>query len=50
MKKIMNTKVALDVFDCEISQLEATVYTLKRCLGNLRENIAAGDARKMEKE
>jgi hypothetical protein len=39
----MNTKTGLDVLECEISQLEATVYTLKRCLENLRYSIMSGD-------
>jgi hypothetical protein len=35
----MNTKTGLDVLECEIRQLEATVYTLKRCLQNFRCSI-----------
>jgi hypothetical protein len=35
----MNTEMGLDVLESEIAQIEATVYTLKWCLKNLRHSI-----------
>jgi hypothetical protein len=32
----MNTKTGLAVLECEIAQIEATVFTLKRCVRTLR--------------
>lgn len=37
----MDTKTGLDVLEYEIAQIEATVYTLKRCLRDLRYSIVS---------
>jgi hypothetical protein len=39
----MNTKTGLDVLECEIAQIEATVFMLKRCLRDLRYSIVSRD-------
>jgi hypothetical protein len=39
----MDTKTGLDVLECEIAQIEATFFTLKRCLGDLRYSIMSED-------
>lgn len=44
----METKTGLDVLECEISQLEATVFTLKRCLADLRKSIMSGDEQMLD--
>jgi hypothetical protein len=48
----MNTKTGLDVLECEIAQIEATVYTLKRCLQDLRYSIENSEVEeyKMDEE
>jgi hypothetical protein len=35
----MDTKTGLDVLECEIAQIEATVFMLKLCLETLRYSI-----------
>jgi hypothetical protein len=35
----MDTKTGLDVLECEIAQIEATVFGLKRCLHSLKYSV-----------
>jgi hypothetical protein len=44
----MDTKTGLDVLECEIAQIEATVFTLKRCLRDLRYSIISEDEQMLE--
>lgn len=44
----MDTKTGLDVLECEISQIEATVYTLKRCLKSLHYSTMSEDEQMLE--
>jgi hypothetical protein len=44
----MNTETGLDVLECEIAQIEATVFTLKRCLQDLRYSIMSEDEQMLE--
>jgi hypothetical protein len=44
----MDTKTGLDVLECEIAQLEATVFALKRSLKSLRNSVMSEDERMLE--